>query len=278
MVDDWPISFRNFLKNHLMSSGGAVSVESVTLKVQGRHFIDFTLHHIHIRKGKTVLERPKFSIISSTVLFVERPDVGNGSNKRAIFDGNIRLLCGVNLTSIQKQFTFVTDGEASKVRMERSSVSSRICLRDEKWMRCYVHVLQNCMKYVFSQCGDDACLRKTGRDFKSVKRIVVDSERCGSNRDLSFGYKIIQDVETRFGTSLLVTERFLKSSSKVWDITVTQNREIARKSFEALGTTTIDESGSSSTSYPCLKAIFDVFKVVYEAVVEFQSSNVPTLH
>ena len=120
MVHDWRISFSKYLKNELMSSGGAVSIDGVTLKIQGRHFLDFTVHHMHIRKGKTALERPTFSIISSTVLFVEGPDVGSGANKRALFDENLRSLYGVDFNSIQKQFTIVTDGEASMARMANS--------------------------------------------------------------------------------------------------------------------------------------------------------------
>ena len=61
---------------------------------------------------------------------------------------------------------------------------------------------------------------------KSVKRIVEDSKRYGWKKDLPFGYKLSLYVHTRFSTLFLVTERFLKSSSKVWDITVTQTREI----------------------------------------------------
>ena len=63
-------------------------------------------------------------------------------------------------------------------------------------MRYHVHVLQNCMKSVFFQCGDDACLRYIGRDFKYVKRIVKDSERNGWNKDLPFGCKLILDIDT----------------------------------------------------------------------------------
>ena len=84
-----------------------------------------------------------FSIISSTVSFVEGPDVGSGANKRAIFDKNLRSLHGVDFNSIQKQFTIVTDGEASMARIANSSVSSRAWPSDKKWMRCYVHALQN---------------------------------------------------------------------------------------------------------------------------------------
>ena len=60
---------------------------------------------------------------------------------RELIDKNLRLMYGVDFDSIQKQFTIVTDGEASMVRMENSSVSSRVCPTDEIWMRCYVHVL-----------------------------------------------------------------------------------------------------------------------------------------
>ncbi len=277
MVQKWRLSFRGYLNNELMSSGGAVSIDGMTLKIQARHFLDFTVHHIHVQKGKTALERPTFSIISSTILLIEGPDVGSGTNKRALLDENLRSLYGVDFNSIQKQFTIVTDGEASMARMANSSVSSRVCPRDENWMRCYVHVLQNCMKSVFALCADDDCLQKIGLDFKCAKRIIEDSKRYGWNKDLPVGYRLIQDVETRFGTLFLFTERFLKSASKVWDIIDTQRREIARSSFEALESRT-DEDGSSSHSYPCLEAIVDAFQVVYEAVVEFQASHEPTLH
>ena len=48
-VHDWSISFGKYLKNHLMMFEGAVLIEDMTLKVQGQHFLDFTLHHVQIR-------------------------------------------------------------------------------------------------------------------------------------------------------------------------------------------------------------------------------------
>ena len=277
-MGEWRKSFKAYLKNELLGSGGAVSIDGVTLKMQGRHFLDFNSHHEYMKKGKSILEQPNFSIISNSVLFAEAPDVSSGCNKRAIFDENLRSLYGVDFNSIQRQLTIVTDGEASMARMTNSSVSSRVCPRDERWMRCYVHVLRNCMKTVFSLCTEDPSLQKIGLDFKSVKRIVEDSKRYGWNKDLPIGYRLIQDVDTRFGTLFLVTERFLKSSCKVWDIIITQGREIARSSFEALETMTNDATCSDNRTYPCLEAIVDAFKVVNEAVVEFQASHEPTLH
>ena len=195
-----------------------------------------------------------------------------------LLDEKLCSSVGVDFNSIQNRFTIVTDEEASMARMANSSVSSRVRARDEKWMRCYVHVLQNCMKSALSVCADDSVLQKIEFDSRSVKRIVEDSKRDGWKKDLLFNNRLIQDVETRFSTLYLVTERFMKSSSKAWDIIVRQSREIVRKSFEELETRATDKTFSGSTTYPCLEAIVDAFKVVYKAIVEFQASHEPTLH
>ena len=276
LVEEWREKFTLQLKSNLMSLGGAVSVDSVTLKVQNRHFLDFTVHHLTISEGRTVLERPSFTIQSSTILFLESPDVASGQNMRSCIDEKLRACYGVDFNSIQKQFTIVTDGAASMARMANSSVSLRVAPRDQKWMRCYVHVLQKCMQSVFENCSDDPLLSKVSSDFKFVKRIVEDSKRFGWNKDLPSGYKLMQNVETRFGTVYLVCDRFLKSATKVWSILLRLNRDTARESFEALEK--IDDSSGEIAGFPCLQAIVDAFKPVQECVVEFQASNVPTLH
>lgn len=94
-----------------MSSGVAESIDNVTLKIQGRHFLDFIVHYMHVQEGKTELERFKFSIISNTVLLIEWPDVGSDTNRRALFDKGLRSLYGVYFESAQKQFSIVTDSE-----------------------------------------------------------------------------------------------------------------------------------------------------------------------
>ena len=162
-------------------------------------------------------------------------------------------------------------------RMVNSSVSSRLYTRDKNSMRCYVHVLQNCLKSVFAISADNDCFQKIGLDFKQSKRTTEDSKCYGWIKDLPFGYWLIQDVEKRFSSLFLVTASFLKSSPKVCDIIVTQRREIAHSSFEALESRA-DEDGSASHSYSCLEAIFDVFQVVDEAVVEFLPRYEPRLH
>ena len=175
-------------------------MDGVTLRIQGRLFMGFTLHHVHIEKGKTILEVPKFQQKDSTVLFVEAPDVASGVSMRAHLDNYLQLTCGVDFHSMQKRFTVVTDGAAAMARMTNSSVSSRTVERDEKWMRFYVHILQNCMKNAFRRCSDNSALSKVKDDFKSVKNIVEDSKRFRLEQEYFTWIRLIQDVETRFGT------------------------------------------------------------------------------
>ena len=170
LVHDWRTSFGKLLKDELTSSGRAVTIDVVTLKVQDRHFLDFTVHHMHMTEPKSVLEKPRFSIVSSTVLFIKGPDISSGANKRALLDENLRSSYGVDFNSVQKRFTIITDGEASMPRKANSSVRSRVCARDEKWIRCCVHVLYNCMKSAFSVNAVDSILQKLGSilDLSSV--------------------------------------------------------------------------------------------------------------
>ncbi len=71
-------------------------------------------------------------------------------------------------------------------------------------------------------------------NFRAVKRIVKELKRFGWNKNLPYGYHLNQDIETRFGTILLVTERFLKSASKAWTIIQAQNRSVSRDAHESL--------------------------------------------
>ena len=106
------------------------------------------------------------------ILFTAGPDVSSSAYKRALFDENLRSLSGIEINCIQKRFTIVIDGEASMARLANSSFSSRASARDEKWMRYYDQVLQNCIKSAFSLCADDSSLQKTEFDFTSIKLTV----------------------------------------------------------------------------------------------------------
>lgn len=83
-------------------------------------------------------------------------------------------------------------------KMANSIFSLRIARRDQTWMRCYVHILQNRMKSVFQSCNEDDVLCKVVGDVKAVKQIFEDSKQYEWNKNLPIGYRLVQDVETRF--------------------------------------------------------------------------------
>ena len=259
-VEKLPIILENF--------GGAVSIDGFTLKHHGRHYIDFTLHHIEVPKVSNVLSAPNNSIRIRTLLFQQISDVASGVNLHNHLNNERNIQYGVNFDSIQRHCTILTDGAAAMVKMVNISVSSRMPCRDERWMRCLVHILNTSIKYSFKNCKNDPMLCKILEQYKVVKRIVEDSKRSGWNSMLPHRYHLLQDMETRSGTNFLVAERFLKSSSeKGWNIVLSQNRTIAKESFESL-----------EKSFPYIDATVESFTHVYDATVEFEKSDAPTSH
>jgi len=266
-------NFARIFLESLESLGGAVTIDGVNLKVQGRHYYDFTVHHIDVVRPKSVLDLPKFQLKTSTILFVEGPPVGTANNIRSHLDSNLKSQFGTSFDAIQKNYTVVTDGAAVMACVAGSSVSRALAPLDQTWMRCHVHVLHNVMKHMMKNCNTDQILIKIAEDFKSMKKVVENSKRYGWNSMLPLSYRLIQEVDTRFGTHFIVAERFLKSASRVWDLIKAQNLSAASTKFESI--LQLTENG---VSFPTIEAIVDAFKPLYNGTVLFQTSNEPKLH
>jgi len=187
-----------------------------------------------------------------------------------MLDSNLQRDYGIDFATMHKTFILVTDGAAVMAKMAGSSVSESIAIPDEKWMRCYVHVLHNAMKAVMAECTGDETLEKISEDFKSMKKIVENSKKAGWNCNLPVGFHLIQEVETRFGTHFVVAERFLKSRGKVWDLIVSQKNATGRKLYKTLL--------QQEDQMPTIQAIVDVFRPIYDATILFQAAHQPTLH
>lgn len=114
MVQEWQTLSPKKLKQSLLDYGGAVLTDGVSLRIQGRYFLGLPLHHIDIVKGNIALEETRIHIKESAILFVEGPVVASGSYLQALINDRLRLLNGFEFHSIQKTFTVVTDGAASK--------------------------------------------------------------------------------------------------------------------------------------------------------------------
>ena len=184
--------FKNVLEKKLIGLGGAVTVDGVSLKLQRRHYYDFTFHHIHVIPSKTVIGNPEFEIKTTTALFLEGPEVPNAQNISSMLENNLQKDYGVEFNSIGKNFTLVTDGAAVMARMAGSSISTRIATPDQKWMRWFVHVLNNCMKAVMDSCAGEELLQKIVADFKFMKRIVEDSRLYCRLKYFSYYYLLEQ--------------------------------------------------------------------------------------
>ena len=147
-------------------------IDGVTLKVQGRHYYDFTVHHIHIVRPRNVLEVPKFGLKTGTILFLEGPEINNAESIRSLIDTHLEAKFGVSFDSLQKKFTVVTDGATVMERVAGCSVSRRLAPLEEKWMRCFAHVLSNLLKFAMNNCTSDGVLVKIADDFRLLKKLL----------------------------------------------------------------------------------------------------------
>ena len=66
-------------RNGLLRFGGAVTVDGVHLKVQGKHFYDSTLHFLEV-KDKRPFSGLQFEIPNVTLLLREEPEQPNANN------------------------------------------------------------------------------------------------------------------------------------------------------------------------------------------------------
>ena len=72
-------------------------------------------------------------------------------------------------------------------------------------------------------------------------------------------------------------ERFLKSTSKVWTIVHAQNHTVSKCAYESLEQERHHVSGRV-TRFLVLESIFDAFKPIQDALLEFHKTHEPTLY
>lgn len=67
------------------------------------------------------------------------------------------------------------------------------------------------------------------KNLSSIKKIVSTVKHANFNEDLPEGYKLIQEVETRFGTTFDTVKRFIKSVSNLKSVLKTKSGDAAEK-------------------------------------------------
>lgn len=106
--------------------------------------------------------------------------------------------------------TFVTDFAANMPRIVTASVSSPLVPLSDKWMGCFSHQLNTDMKHVVSSLSEHSEGALINSDILAVKEILTAVKQA--HIELPSGFSLMQECETRFGTTNDVIERFLKSA------------------------------------------------------------------
>ena len=75
-------NFVSDIKDGILRYGGAIPVNGVHLKVQGKNYYDFTLHHI-VTRSEVPFENVIFELKNKKLLFVEVPDTASANNMKA---------------------------------------------------------------------------------------------------------------------------------------------------------------------------------------------------
>ena len=268
-------NFKRKMVAGCIANGGAVSVDGVHLKANGKHYYDFTVHIMKIADKKGA-QHTEFEVENKSLLLVEGPEVATATNIREQIEMGLLQKYQTSLDHFLRNFTMVNDRAAVMAKVAHASVSAELHAPDESWLGCMVHFLNNVMKHTIAGCGRDSILQVVSSDFKSMKRIVEDANRGGWNQYLPDGHTLVQDVETRFGTHFRVAQRFLKSSKHIQMILESKNRPHASAAFQSMKKKT--DADGNIIGFPAVEAICDAFGIIMEVLDRFEASSRPTMH
>lgn len=119
-------------------------------------------------------------------------------------------------------------------------------------------------------------LRIIFENFLTVNQIVQQGKQSGWNVPLSPSFLLIQDVETSFGSSFLVVQRFLKSAVKVFDLLEGMMDVQDVRIFDSLLTET-DRNGYV-VCFPALEAIVDAFEFIVHIQKRLEALKTESTH
>lgn len=254
----------------LTQQGGSATCDGVTLSICGRHFYDLTVHYLRFGVGKN-----SCSMTAKTILIVESQYGHTADGIRIILDNGLLKSYNIRLSDFLTNVTFVTDHAAVMAKMAGGSVSQKIRRWDETWVGCIAHSLNTAMKATIQAVGRaEGSVALIGKEMGIIKEIVRYFKKSGLNNDLPEGFKLIQEVETRFSTTFLVAERFLKSYHLLEPIIEKSQSESIKKLWHSLQTTTFYQRFVSTTA----QSVVDCFDVIVEVQKAMEASNYPTLH
>lgn len=190
--------------------------DGVKKAMSGKKYSDFVLHYIDVNK--------KSSQATLQSIFLYVMSHSEAESAEAIcnpLDQMVRVIYGVSFWSFMKHMTLVMDCAANMPRILNASVSTCLVLLSERWMRCFIHQLNIPIKHVVHILTKQDDWSAIAMDMGLVKEVVTAIEQASILPPP--GYSLMQECETRFGTTNNVIQRILKSAHLVHDI---NNEEI----------------------------------------------------
>lgn len=267
------LKFRDSDIAKVQNFGGGVSCDGLKQKSTGTKFYDFVVHYIKVGKPSMLTGRRPAWMVSRILLLKEHIFAETAINIRELLRSGLQNEYGVEFDQFMSRFTFVTDCASTMPCIVGASSSSSRVPFTEKWLGCISHQLNTVMKNVMA---DDE--RKAGvvsTNLSSLKTIVRIFKQGNWNKDLPPGYALIQEIETRFGTTHDVAARFIKSADKVSRIVSEKDSEPAKLALSALETS---KGSNHSTNYPAIVALTVAFRPIREMQTALEASESPTMH
>ena len=131
------------------------------------------------------------------------------------------------MEDFEEKFTFETDCAPTMPKVFGASVSPAKVPYSQRWVGCISHQMNTAMKSAMQHHSiQDSIIQK---DLTNLKSLISTFKHASYNDELMNGYKLIQEVSTRFGTTCDVVTHFLKSEKKVWDLMESKSGEAAVK-------------------------------------------------
>ncbi|KAI0563666.1 zinc finger BED domain containing protein [Gracilaria domingensis] len=253
--------------------GGGVTSDGLKNDVNGTKYYDFTAHYFKLGSPHVLTKDRPFELVSKMIFLIEHKGGESAQQLRSAFDHALITRIGVELDEFMKNFTFVTDCASNMPCVVGASSSSQRVPFNEKWMGCISYQLNTAMKHAVN--AETTRNSVIANDLSSVKTIVRIFKQGNWNLSLPDGYALIQEVETRFGTTFAVVERFLKSSKHVASIIASKDSESAKTAFDSLLTET---KPNGDVVYPALETISNCLRPVCHVQTALEAQSTPTIH
>lgn len=97
LAKEFITKFRKRFYESIDKLGGGATIDGVSLKVQGRHYFDFTVHYIETKKATTLSSQLQFGMKTNTILLVEGPANSNAASLRLHIDQHLETAYGLQV-------------------------------------------------------------------------------------------------------------------------------------------------------------------------------------